>query len=177
MLCGVKKIYIGIDPGAKGGIGIINGNRVQTIPYANQALLEVCQLFQGKSFVTVEKVHAMPGQGVTSMFTFGRNYGYILGVLEAFQMEYATVEPRAWKKYFDVTSDKQTSIDRCEELYPGINLLPTPRCKKESDGMAESVMIARYGKENKDEKRFAELHLRRSASSVSQNGNSDSDVF
>ena len=144
-------IYIGIDPGAKGGIAYIDGETAQATPYSNQALLELCQLFQGRAWVFVEYVHAMPGQGVTSMFTFGRNYGYILGVLDAFQMPWTAVEPRLWKKHFGVTSDKQTSIAKCKELYPEINLLPTKRCKKESDGMAEAVLIARYGKDLDDE--------------------------
>ena len=145
-------VYIGIDPGARGGIAIIQGNNVQVFPYSNQALRYICQLSSDMSSVVVENVHAMPGQGVTSMFTFGRNFGYILGVLEAFQMQYTLIDPRTWKNYFGISADKQSSIDKCKELYPGINLLPTKRCRKESDGMAEAVLIARWGKahENAD---------------------------
>lgn len=144
-------IFIGIDPGARGGIGILNGDNVQVVPYSNQALLEFCQLYQDIALVTVEKVHAMPGQGVTSMFTFGRNYGYIVGVLEAFQMQYTLIDPRTWKNYFGITADKRSSIYKCQELYPGVNLLPTPRCKKESDGMAEALLIARWGKDHESQ--------------------------
>jgi crossover junction endodeoxyribonuclease RuvC len=143
-------VYIGIDPGARGGIGILNGDNVQVVSYSNQALIEFCQLYQNIALVTVEKVHAMPGQGVTSMFTFGRNYGYIVGVLEAFQMQYTLIDPRTWKNYFGITADKRSSIYKCQELYPGVNLLPTPRCKKESDGMAEALLIARWGLEHED---------------------------
>ena len=144
-------VYIGIDPGARGGIGILNGDNVQVVPYSNQALIEFCQLYQDIALVTVEKVHAMPGQGVTSMFTFGRNYGYIVGVLEAFQMQYTLIDPRTWKNYFGITADKRSSIYKCQELYPGVNLLPTPRCKKESDGMAEALLIARWGLEHESQ--------------------------
>ena len=143
-------IHVGIDPGARGGIGIINGDLVQAFPYSGQALIEICQLYQDKAIVTVEQVHAMPGQGVTSMFTFGKTYGYILGVLEAFQMPYTLVDPRTWKNYFGVTADKRSSIYKSQEIYPGVNLLPTTRSRKESDGMAEALLIARWGKEHED---------------------------
>lgn len=145
-------IYIGIDPGARGGIGIINEETFMefAFPYSNEALIDICQLYQDKAFVVVENVHAMPGQGVTSMFSFGKNFGYILGVLEAFQMSYTLVDPRTWKHYFGITADKRSSIYKCQELFPGVNLLPTPRCKKESDGMAEALLIARWWQEYAD---------------------------
>lgn len=145
-------MFIGIDPGAKGGIGLLGTafggiQKEEAIPYSNQALLEVCQLYQHEAYVFLEKVHAMPGQGVTSMFSFGKSYGYILGVLDAFQMNVTEVDPRTWKHHFNITADKQESIDKAKELYPGANLLPTPRCRKESDGMAEALLLARYGRD------------------------------
>ena len=144
-------IYIGIDPGARGGIGIINGDTVQTVPYSNLALVEICQLYQDKCIAVIEKVHAMPGQGTVSMFSFGQNYGYILGVVDAYQIPNMLVDPRTWKHYFGITADKRSSIYKCQELYPGVNLLPTPRCKKESDGMAEALLIARWGLEHESQ--------------------------
>ena len=139
--------YIGVDPGAKGGIAVLNDEMCLAYPYSNKALKVVCETYAGESVVTVEYVHAMPGQGVSSTFTFGRNYGYILGVLEAFEMPYQTADAKTWKKYFRVSADKQTSIAKCKELYPGIKLKPTSKCRKESDGMAEAVLIGLYGKE------------------------------
>ena len=144
-------VFIGIDPGARGGIGLTGvtdrGQEIlDAIPYSNERLLAVCQIYQGQSVALVEKVHAMPNQGVTSMFTFGKAYGYILGVLDAFQIDVTEVDPRTWKKHFGISADKQESIDKCKELYPGVNLLPTPRCRKESDGMAEGLLIATYGR-------------------------------
>ena len=88
----------------------------------------------------------MPGQGVTSMFHFGKSAGYIEGVLNAFKIKYDLIPPQRWKKVFELHSDKQESIDKCIQLFPKANLLPTPRCKKPSDGMAEALLIAEYGK-------------------------------
>lgn len=95
----------------------------------------------------VEKVNAMPGQGVTSMFTFGKNAGYIEGVLSANRIHYELIPPQRWKKFYGLSSDKEQSIDKATELFPGVNLIPTPRSHKPSDGMAEALLIASYGKE------------------------------
>lgn len=143
-------VYIGIDPGARGGIGIINTETLTefALPYSNEALIDVCQLYQDRCIAIIENVHAMPGQGTVSMFSFGKSFGYILGVIDAYQIPNMLVEPRTWKHALGVTADKRSSIFKCQELYPGVNLLPTPRCKKESDGMAEALLIARWGKEH-----------------------------
>ena len=94
----------------------------------------------------VEKVGAMPGQGVTSMFNFGKNYGFILGALESFGFSYELVTPKKWKKEFGVTADKNTSIEVCKRLFPEANLKRTERCKKDHDGMAEALLMAEYAR-------------------------------
>ena len=80
------------------------------------------------------------------MFHFGENFGYIRGVLEDNRINYVLVSPQKWKKYFGLNKDKQLSIDICKEIFPNVNLFRTPRCKKESDGMAESLLLAEYGR-------------------------------
>lgn len=94
----------------------------------------------------VEHVHAMPGQGVTSMFSFGENFGFIQGVLSSFGIPFELVHPRKWKKEFSITSDKNTSIEVCKRLFPDVSLLPTDRSRKESDGMAEALLMAEYAR-------------------------------
>ena len=94
----------------------------------------------------VEQVSAMPGQGVTSMFNFGKGFGWILGTLEAYSVPYELIRPQKWKKEFSVTSDKNTSIEVCKRLFPHVSLLPTERCKKDNDGMAEALLLAEYAR-------------------------------
>ena len=107
-------------------------------------------------YAVVEKVGAMPGQGVVSMFNFGKSAGFIEGVLAAFGIEILLVPPQKWKKAYDLGSDKQKSIEKCQEMHPELSLLPTSRCKKPSDGMAEAVLIAEYGRTNGDKIRNLE---------------------
>lgn len=142
-------IYMGIDAGAKGGISYIDfdGGGVVSLPFSEDTMIDVCQAMRGKECICyLEQVHAMPNQGVTSMFHFGENFGYIRGVLEDNRINYVLVAPQKWKKYYGLGRDKEDSIKKCKELYPQVNLFRTERCKKEHDGMAESLLIAEYGR-------------------------------
>ena len=93
----------------------------------------------------LEHVGARPGQGVTSMFSFGENFGFIQGLLTAYSIPFELVRPQKWKKEFSVTADKNTSIEVCKRLFPGVNLIPQG-CRKENDGMAEACLLALYAK-------------------------------
>lgn len=97
-----------------------------------------------KCICALEHVGAMPGQGVVSMFNFGQNFGFIQGVLKAHAIPYELVRPAKWKKEFGITKDKNTSIEVCKRLFPNVNLKRTERCRKDDDGLAESLLLASY---------------------------------
>lgn len=139
------KTYIGIDPGAKGGIAIIGDGGTCARPLSPEVLRAMLVAVPTTNALCfIEQVGAMPGQGVTSMFNFGKGYGYILGVLETLGIPYQTVSPRKWKKAFSLSNDKKLSVNTAKRLFPTVSLLPTDRCRKESDGMAEALLIALY---------------------------------
>ena len=146
-------LAIGIDPGKSGALAVMYLDddksiiRIKVVPFEEQAYrdaLECCK--DDKVACLVEKVGAMPGQGVVSMFNFGRNLGLIEGMLTALHLPYQLVPPQTWKKEFSLSSDKQLSIDVCKRLFPNINLLATPRSRKENDGMAEALLLAEYAR-------------------------------
>lgn len=153
--------YIGIDPGKNGGIAYIheeitkNTHRytAYTEPYSDDNLLNTLKYidyftpdkYQVKC--VLEKVNAMPNQGVVSMFNFGQNYGFIQGVLKAYKIPFELVPPAKWKKEFSVTADKNTSIDVASRLYD-VNLYASKRCRKKHDGMAEALLMAEYARRN-----------------------------
>ena len=80
------------------------------------------------------------------MFHFGENFGWIQGVLESNHIPYELVRPQKWKKEFSITADKNRSVEVCKRLFPELSLLPTERCKKESDGLAEATLMAEYAR-------------------------------
>ena len=142
------KTYIGIDPGKSGALALLTEDgQCTVVPFQESAYTAILKAASGPSSVCcVEKVGAMPGQGVVSMFNFGHNLGYIEGLLQAFDIPYQLVPPKTWKKEFSVTSDKNTSIEVCRKLFPHVCLLPTSRSRKPSDGMAEAMLMAEYAR-------------------------------
>lgn len=141
--------FIGIDPGKSGAIAVVSptlGN--YAIPFDEEEYIDTIRNVQreGMVFAVVEHVGAMPKQGVSSTFAFGQNFGWILGVLSAFEVPYELVRPQKWKKLFSCTSDKNTSIQVARRLFPDVNLMKTERCSKPHDGMAEALLMASYAK-------------------------------
>jgi crossover junction endodeoxyribonuclease RuvC len=159
------KVFIGIDPGKDGCLAIL-GYRVTPIvipfneaEYTNQLRRldparkplvwqdkDLGELTPVEPFCVVEHVNAMPGQGVTSCFSFGQNFGFIIGLLTAFRIPYELVRPQKWKKEFSCTSDKNTSISVAQRLFPGVDLRRTPKCTKPHDGMAEALLMAEHAR-------------------------------
>jgi crossover junction endodeoxyribonuclease RuvC len=94
----------------------------------------------------VEKVGAMPKQGVTSMFNFGFVTGGVHGVLAAFAIPRYSVPPTEWKNVVlkGTTKDKDAAVEYCRMAWPETNLLATPRSKKPHSGMADALCIAKY---------------------------------
>lgn len=90
----------------------------------------------------VERVHAMPKQGVTSVFTFGMGFGSILPTLQHAGFSIRFVTPNVWKKSLGLTKDKSLSRDRARLMFPGVRL---DRVK--DTNMAEALLIAHYGRE------------------------------
>lgn len=144
-------VYIGIDPGNNGGLawikdsGKAHAERLSLTTLASR-LRVVTKNGMTPSVCYLEQVHAMPKQGTVSTFSFGQNYGFIIGTLEAVGVRYELVAPQKWKKAMGVTANKETSVRKCQELFPGINLKATARSRKDHDGMAEAVLIAEYGR-------------------------------
>jgi crossover junction endodeoxyribonuclease RuvC len=144
-------IYIGIDPGKSGALAyIINDEDVNVIPFdeGNYRLVvrSIVEKYGANVRCCIERVNAMPKQGVTSMFNFGQNYGWILGMLDALEIPYETVTPKKWKAEFGLTGDKMDSVTVCKRMFPHVSLLPTERCKKDNDGMAEALLLAEYAR-------------------------------
>ena len=146
-------IYVGIDPGKSGAYAAVAYNReggrtAWARPWNDEDFLADMDVYARSDepvFVTLERVSAMPKQGVKSMFTFGTEYGFIQGVLRALELPFETVPPGIWKKAYALGKDKRASIEACKRLFPDVGLLRTDRCKVEHDGMAEALLLADYG--------------------------------
>lgn len=141
-------IYIGIDPGKSGAMAVIfeGMERTVLVPFDDREYTNILRDLNSQiAKACLEHVTAMPKQGVTSMFNFGMNFGYIKGLLEAFGIPYELVRPQKWKKEFGI-SDKNSSVECCKRLFPGVSLHRTERCRKDDDNMAEALLMAEYAR-------------------------------
>ena len=151
---------IGIDPGASGAIALlvqgvliavhdmptvtVERNKSQKRQVCPAGLSILIESLTGP-YVTkaiVEKVGAMPGQGVSSMFSFGRSVGIIEGVLAAKQIPVSFVTPQAWQKLSGASKGKDGSRQRVMELFPREAHL---FARVKDDGRADAVLIALTG--------------------------------
>ena len=149
---------IGIDPGLSGGIAILDDLKIfdmfdmpiMSEGKKNKNQLNSSQLVNiikkhivlGKTFVIVEQVSAMPGQGVTSMFNFGQTFGSIKGICAALNLPIFYVRPSKWKKHFElINSSKDASRTKVIEMYPSIS---SRLSKKKDVNKADAILIARY---------------------------------
>ena len=109
------KYFIGVDPGKSGAIVTIDekGKIIEITEYTEDPEEMLAHFWWNKGhihpFARVEKVHAMPMQGVVSMFTFGQAYGRMLGILDALQVPYELINPRKWQASLNIPpKNKQT---------------------------------------------------------------------
>jgi crossover junction endodeoxyribonuclease RuvC len=154
----MSKYSIGIDPGLSGAIAIISTESLKifdmptmTVERNGKAkrqvsaieLAEMIYLYTGKDcHVYVEKVSAMAGQGVTSVFSFGRSFGMIEGILAAFKMPVTFVPPATWVKAVGRGQGKDASRARAMELFPS----DQDQFKRvKDDGRADAALIAYWG--------------------------------
>jgi crossover junction endodeoxyribonuclease RuvC len=90
----------------------------------------------------MERVHALPGQGVTSSFSFGLAYGIARGVLAALGVPVTLVTPNEWKRSFRLGPDKNEARLIAARLVP----LSAPRfARAMDDGRAEAALLALFG--------------------------------
>lgn len=72
---------------------------------------------------TLEHVHAMKDNGVTSSFNFGMNFGFIKGVLTALQMECHLVSPQTWKRKLGLLkTEKKVSHIYAKAAFPNMKI-------------------------------------------------------
>lgn len=141
---------IGIDPGKSGGIAWCNLGFMRAWPMPNTEK-DISNLlsdmhFEGETFCYLERVHAMPGQGVTSMFTFGQGYGFLRGCLVSLRIPFEEVRPQQWQKALNLSpkGDKNILKQKAQQLFPDQNVtLKT----------ADALLIAEYGRRLYEQKR------------------------
>ena len=118
----MKKVYIGIDPGASGGIAIIDEGAVKTYPMP-ETYPDIYNLFKGiqaeigtcQCAVILEDVgHGMPGQSSKATAVFARHCGHLEMALYALSFPIMKVTPQKWQKSYSNSLGKSKDYDKRE---------------------------------------------------------------
>ena len=141
-------IFVGIDPGKTGAIavlrhdGVIIGvTKMPTTP--KDVWDEIWGIhhdsIEEKAFIYIEKVGAMPKQGIASTAKFMRGYGILIGCLAASGIPYDFVAPGVWQKAMGCLTggNKNISKAKAQQLFPD---------QKITHVNADALLIAEYGR-------------------------------
>jgi len=146
---------LAIDPGAKGALAFFDMEagildvvdtpsvqvkrgqklKLEISPYMTAAIIAA----RKPTCAVMEKVGAMPGQGVSSMYQFGRSCGMMEGILAALQIPVTYVSPATWQKDVNARGGKDGNRARAAELFPAY---AAEFSRKKDDGRADAALMA-----------------------------------
>lgn len=148
-------MILAIDPGAKGALAFfdvractlevidiptVQVKRGQKLKLEISPQMTAAIISARKPLVAVmEKTGAMPGQGVSSMYQFGRSVGMLEGILAALQIPVSYVSPQVWQKDVGSRDGKDGNRARAAELYPAY---AGEFARKKDDGRADAALMA-----------------------------------
>ena len=150
---------MGIDPGLKGGVAILNGDSsisekmpiIKSKRIVDVGALQDLLIRHKPYIVYVERQRIMSKQA--GAITTGANYGRILATLELCGIDYVEVAPKEWmaviygklKKGLTKQEKKQRGYDYC--ISRGYPIVMTSRNKNAifHDGITDAYGIASYG--------------------------------
>lgn len=156
------KAYMGIDVGKSGAAVVVaEDGTIKICRFMNATEKERWDFFNSISFdyeceAIMELVHSMPGEGVSSSWSFGRESGLVEAFLTASCIPYQKKTPQTWMKYFGIkreivrengkevkekseskTEYKRRLRNKAEQLYPNIKM---------TNDISDAVLIAHFCK-------------------------------
>lgn len=147
---------LGIDPGKTGGLATLDGDTGQVVSilpmpivakeFDVDTMFQVFQALPEGSRVVMEGVHAFPGQGVNSVWSFAEGVGIVKGLVRASQLPLEFVYPQTWQKMTcgPTGKDKAVTAAWAVRMFPKSELT-LPRCKKPHEGICDALGIAYWG--------------------------------
>ena len=157
----------GIDGGLDGGIVVLDdegsvlwkyvapvigqkgkGKRQYNVPEMARMIREIRE--RGESLVFLERAQAMPGQGVSSMFSIGYGYGIWQGILTAVGVPFEIASPRMWQGVMfsgvSAADTKKASALVAGRLKPHEDWRATERSRISHSGLTDAFCIAEWGR-------------------------------
>jgi len=157
----IPHLILGVDPGITGAMALYDPNKNELVsiidmPVHTVQVNSVARKLQDVWAISryldvnaaairlamIEEPHAMPKQGVSSSFSFGRSLGEIVGAVAANFIRMQFVRPAKWKREMGLTHDKEHSRRAASARWPKAAEL---FARGKDDGRAEAALLALYG--------------------------------
>ena len=141
-------LNIGVDPGKSGAIAVVVNEAVLTCKLdqtLHDMLAFISQLSANKTKrCVIEKVNAMPRQGVSSTFKFGQSFGQVEAAIASAGIAYKLVTPAKWQQLMRCRTkgDKNVSKAAAQRLYPHVKM---------THAIADALLLATLCKERWEE--------------------------
>lgn len=151
--------YVGIDPGASGGLALTQGTVViewEEMPRLDRDLLNLLRQWKedyAPEFCYLEKVNSMPGEGHVGAFSFGEGFGKLQMALAATEIPYELVTPRVWQKGLGVKAKEKSESKKdfkerlrhlAIQLFPSEPLWDKPKTLGKQRAVCDAMLIAEY---------------------------------
>jgi crossover junction endodeoxyribonuclease RuvC len=150
---------VGCDPGVNGGLAIVQFNDGVAPQLAGAIDIPVVDLKARERVDTqairawlelhrpvhavIERAQAMPKQGASSGFKYGRAVGAIEATIALCGIPMTIIEPTTWKKFHGLRGgEKEASRQRALQLFPTAHAL---LARRKDHGRAEAALIALVG--------------------------------
>lgn len=146
-------MILSIDPGLNGAFAIhdLSGNliHVDDLPVVGEGtqrrvdavtLAATLGRYEISSGV-IEQVHAMPGNGVASMFRFGQAFGTVIGIAASRNIPLHYAPPAKWKKSMSLDDTAERSRQMAIDLYPSF---ASRLARKKDHNRAEAILLGRW---------------------------------
>lgn len=158
---GLKMIILGIDPGLSGGLCLLKGVAGQKpeivdcvdVPTTGDGSKRRVDVHAVLSFIQqagppdkafIERAQAMPDQGSSSGFNYGRAVGALEACVVGLDVPLQVIESTAWKKAHGlIKREKEDSRQRAIMLFPTAHGF---FARKKDHNRAEAALIAHFGR-------------------------------
>src|SRR5262249_26538032 len=150
---------LGVDPGISGGLAVVEITdgaapvlvECIDIPVVGIGARERVDAAAVRNFIErhkpihalIERAQAMPKQGASSGFKYGRAVGAIEAAITLCSIPVEIIEPSAWKRFWKLPGkDQESGRQKALQLFPAAH---AALARKKDHGRAEASLIALYG--------------------------------
>lgn len=146
---------LGIDPGATGGMVLMNGDVIECHPMPTEnkeisfrAVKRALEALRPEH-IFLERAVSF-GMGTKGAFNYGRGFAFVEAAIQLLELRVTYVEPGKWSKVIHAGIDsnlkpKAKSLMAVKRLFPKV-VIPASKTGKLHEGFVDALLIAEYGR-------------------------------